>query len=497
MSQMDAGAGTDASRVLTESSHIAPRLRARRRVPEPGRERCRDDARTPTIDRQPTTTVFAGGPPLSALHDAGLGLAGLLDSIDDGKLRQVIRLIEASGQRLTLEPALAGLRPRLRKLRPERPLTLPRLLTTPFAAALDHDVGVASSFSIARQRLGYWQARITERLDPALLEAARAAIAGRSEDDTTAMIAAGRRLWPAVASVLAAEPVPDETTPIEAERLRIADLAGIAEQLVPRLASLSSSFCANDADDRATLGAILALATGAGPDRLGTLAAMLLRLARQPTALARRLPDLAPVPLRARLQSILRQLEAEHRQYLAGELARLGGDRSEPLEDAIDRLGKLADALVGQASAPLAEPAAELRALRHEAADLARERYATSIDTVLAPLPAVDAADRAGAIKTREEAARRLARLASIVRRLAPTTAVHELTGATVERLVDLGARCGRGAGTLVDIDDARLIEILAGPDLAWHYLRPQVGKLVAAPGAKGRTARRSTVAGE
>ena len=437
---------------------------------------------------------------MSAIHDAEGALAGLLDSIDDGKLRQVIRLVEASAQRRTLEPALATLRPRLRQLRPRRPLTLRRLLTIPFAAALDREPGRFWSFAISAERLGHWQRLVIERLDPAVTEAARAAIAGRSADDETAIRSAGRGIWPEAARVLAAEPMPGETDSIETERHRVADLLTIADQLVPWLGRLVAPVAMRDDDDRAAVSAILALAQAAPPDRLGVLATVLLRRASQPEAVAPWLVDLAPAVLRPRLHPLLQRLLTEHRAGLARRVADLEADPTLPLDQAIDKLSALADALAGPAS-PLpertpdkvqdrasasAEPPGEFKALRLRTAAIARDRYAATIDSVLVPLPASDAANRAAAVKAREEAARRLARLGDTARRLSPDISIHPLTQTTVERLVDLQAR-RRGRGqALVTVDDARLIEILAGPDLAWRYLRPEPGRLATPLDASG-----------
>ncbi len=432
--------------------------------------------------------ALAGGKPLSALHDAGGALAGLLDSIDDGKLRQVIRLVEASGQRRTLEPALATLRPRLRQLRPRRPLTLFRLLTLPFAPALDHTPGGQWPYSIARERLEAWQKRMVERLDPPTIAAARAAIVGQAADDEAAILEAGRRCWAAAAAALAAEAVPGETEVTAVERRRIADLLAIGEQLVPLLGRLPSPLAPGDEADRATLEALLALAETGPADRLGVLAAVLLRRASQPATLVRWLLDLAPAALRPRLHPILQRLSAAHRAEIARGVADLGGAAELPLEVAVDNLSELADALVAPIAATTGKPPyrlpervedEELVRLRQTAAALARERYAEAIDGILLPLPTAEAANRAAAVRAREEIARRLARLGSTVRRLATDVSIHQITEAAIERLVDLEARRRGGGRALVTVDDARLIEILAGPDLAWRYLRPEAGRQV------------------
>ncbi len=420
---------------------------------------------------------------MSAIHDAGVALAGLLDSIDDDKLRQVIRLVEASGQRRTLEPALATLRPRLRQLRPQRPLTLRRLLTIPLAPALADPSDGYGSFSIPRARLAHWQTVLIERLPPAVTEAARAAIAGRAADDETAILDAGRHLWPGAAATLADETMPEETEMIEAERQRIADLLLLANQLVPLLGRLPPPLELGDADDRATVIAILDLALSGPQERLGVMASLLLRRMRQPAVAIQRLLDLAPLALRSRLETILQLLLAEHRDNLAGRVARLRAEPDLPLDRAVDDLAALADMLAGSAPPARGQSVdrlgtdSELAHLRKTAAKIARERYGATLPAILAPLPPPGAADRSAAVKAREQSARRLTRLGIVARRLAPDVSLHQLTEAAIERLVDLEARRRGDGRALVTIDDARLIEILSGPDLAWHYLRPASGR--------------------
>jgi hypothetical protein len=416
---------------------------------------------------------------LSAIHDAGVALAGLLDAIDDDKLRQVIRLVEASGQRRTLEPALATLRPRLRQLRPQRPLTLRRLLTIPLAPALDDPSDEYGSFSIPRVRLAHWQAIVLERLAPAVTEATRSAIAGRAADDEFAILDAGRHFWPEAAAALANETMPEETEIIAAERQRIADLLLLANQLVPLLGRLPLPLEPSDSADRTTMVAILDLAQVGPPERLGVIASLLLRRMRQPAAAVQRLLDLAPLTLRPRLEVILQRLLAEHRGSLAKRVACLRADPDLPLERAVDDLAALADMLAGAAAPARGRswgrhgPDSELAHLREAAASIARERYGATLPAILAPLPPSGAANRSVAVKAREQIARRLARLGIAARRLAPDVSLHQLTEAAIERLVDLEARRRGDGRALVTIDDARLIEILSGPDLAWHYLRP------------------------
>ena len=117
---------------------------------------------------------------------------------------------------------------------------------------------------------------------------------------------------------------------------------------------------------------------------------------------------------------------------------------------------------------PLPDPAAAT--LRQTAARIASERYADELGQLAhGPTPA-GTLGRAE-IKAGGAQPRRPAKLGKGARNLAPDTPIHRLTEAAVERLVDVGAVRGRGQRPAVSSDDARLIEILAGPDVAWRCL--------------------------
>jgi hypothetical protein len=415
---------------------------------------------------------------MSAIGDAGGALLGLLDSVDDDKLRQVVRLVEATGQRPTLEPALAAMRPRLRQLRPPRPLTLPRLLTVPFEAALVDEASAQTSFVIRRAGLGRWQQAATARLDPAVIDRTKMAILGRGADDRAVIVAAGRDFWPAAAQALTTSEAMEEAPAVAAERRLVVDLLAIGPSLVPLLGRLLPLGAEVDAEDRPTLEEVLALAGGGPADRLGVVASILLRGTPQPWTVARHLVEAAPTGQRDRLRRLLEQLLAEQCAELQRRVTELETAADLPLAEIAGTLWQVAEALApaGAGAADAAGDRAEIEALRRKAAETAAARYATAIDAVVARLPEPGSIERGAAVRAREETARRLARLGRAARRLAPDTSLHRVTEGAVERLVDVGAARRSPGQPLVDVDDARLIEILAGPDLAWSYLRPGTG---------------------
>jgi hypothetical protein len=416
---------------------------------------------------------------MSAIQDTDGALTGLLDTIDDKKLRRVIEVIEATGQRPVLEPALSAMRPRLRKLRPLRPLTLARLLTVPLELVLVDDDSPHVSFAIGRGRLHHWQAAALDRLDANMLEAAGHAIAGRSADDRNVALTVGRDVWPNAAKALAACDQADADSSVAAERLRVADCLAMSPTLLPLLDQLLPLPAVLDAKDKTLLAQIVELGAAGPPDRLATVGSALLRAARQPWTLAAALLDVAAVALQGRLRRELEQLLLAHRASLERlvdrhVLAAKGAAAQPTTELALD-LERLADALVpadGAISDTMVGPG-DASALRQRAAAMATDHCAAVIESVLVPLPAMGSSERAAAQRVREAEARALARLAGTARRLAPACGIKRVAEVAIERLVDVGAARREGRQQPVNVEDARLIEILAGPDIAWHYLRP------------------------
>lgn len=414
---------------------------------------------------------------MSALSESSGALLGLLDAIDDGKLRQVIRVVESSGQRQVLEPALSALRPRLRQLRPQRPLTVTRLLTIPFETALAAEADGTWSCAVARSRLSLWQGEMLAGLPAAAIAEAKTAIHGHAPDDLAVSLTVGRKLWPQAATALAAAKRPGEAAMVAMERLRVADLLAIGGQLVPLVRQLPRGLVAIDAVDEAILKRLLALAEGGPADRLGVLVTLLLRSADQPLVIANLLPRLAPASLLSAIGPFIERVLTELRISLDKVVASHDAPAARPIAEVADDLWRVAQALnppEGSAGNPT------LQAFRQQAAAVARDRYAEAIEAlVTADSASPQGADKPqkrprsrASVRVREATARKLAKLGRAARMLAADTPISRLTEAAVERLVDLEAARGRAEGPLVSVDDARLIEILAGPDLAWRYLR-------------------------
>lgn len=394
-------------------------------------------------------------------------LADRLQLVDDKKLRDVVRVLESTRERGAVEPILAALRPRLRRLRPERPLTLQRLLTVPLEAALVAGGDGAWSFVVDRSRLGELHEIALARLAPGLAAAQEKALAGRLAHETEAILEHGRVFWPAAAVALAVTPV-DEELPdrIVVEQRRAADLLAVAGELVPLLARLPRPLQLLEDDEKALLADIMALALAGSDDRCGTVLTLLLRSTRRPAALVDDLLEAVEPPDRSRLEPLIDRILAEHRATLGSLLDDVAARPEAPVAQVAEAVEQVAEAVVDEAAA-----AAELG---RRAAVVAESRYLAAIQDLaaLGPLPMGDAAAVLAGVRDRETMARAVAKLGRAAGRLVRGDAIEQATASAVEALVDSARDLAGESALTAHVRIARLIEILAGSDRAWAHLR-------------------------
>ncbi|HRY22815.1 MAG TPA: hypothetical protein P5558_00490 [Geminicoccaceae bacterium] len=390
-------------------------------------------------------------------------LADRLQLVDDQKLRDVVRMLESTRERGAVEPILAALRPRLRRLRPERPLTLQRLLTVPLEGALATAGDGAWSFVVDRSRLGELHEAGLAGLPPGLAAALETALAGRLAHETDAILEHGRTCWPAAAAALAAAAavagLPDR---LAVEQRRVADLLAIAPDLVPLLGRLPRPLQLLDDDDKGVLGEILALALAGSDDRCGTLLTLLLRSTRRPAALVDDLLAAVEPAGQDRLRPLIDRILAEHRATLDSLLDGVVARPEAPVAQVAEAVERVAEAVVDEAGAATA--------LGRRAGAMAESRYLAAIqDLAMSPVVAGDAPTVLAGVRERETAARAVAKLGRAAGRLTRGETIERATREAVEALVE---SAGHLTERVVHVRVARLIEILAGADRAWAHLR-------------------------
>ena len=409
---------------------------------------------------------------MSELPKSSGSLAGLLRKVGDRKLREVVRLVETSGQRSSLEPELAVMRCRLRNLKPQRPLTIQRLLTAPFEAALIADQDDPWTFVVRRSDLEQLHVAILNTLDPTIAGKTREQLSGSTLDDDGILMETGRQLWPLAADALAATAA-SAAGAMPASWERVADLLRVGPELMPLLRQLLPLPSVLQPEDRELLVAIMAVAQSGTPDRLGTVLTLLIRAAKNPKAIVQDIVDAAAQAPAVPLTPLLDQVLAEQRASIGRHIASHAQSPDMPLAQAADEAWRFAEVLADSETGNSGNKTQQLEEtlLRERAASAAQSRYATAIEDLVASYADTDLERHKQAVQACEEAARSCARLGQAARRLKPDAPVSRLTDAVVEKLASRENGSADGAGAATSVDTARLIEILAGPEVAWQYL--------------------------
>ena len=409
---------------------------------------------------------------MSELPKSSGSLAGLLRTVGDRKLREVVRLVESSGQRSSLEPELAAMRCRLRKLKPQRPLTIQRLLTAPFEAALIVDQDDAWTFVVRRSDLGQLHVAILNNLDPTVAGKTREQLSGSTLDDDVTLLEVGEQVWPPAADALATTAA-SAPGAMPSSWERVADLLRVGPELMPLLRQLLPLPSVLQPEDKELLAAILALAQAGSSDRLGTVLTLLIRAAKNPKAIAQDIVEASTETPTAMLRPLLDQVLAEQRASIGSRIRAHAETPDMPLAQAAEEAWRFAEVLADNDAEGAGNKTqlVEETSLRERAASAAQSHYASAIENLVASFADADPERHKQAVKTCEEAARCCAKLGQAARRLKPDAPLSRLTDAVVEKLAKRESASPDATGAEASVDTARLIEILAGPDVAWRYL--------------------------
>lgn len=404
-------------------------------------------------------------------------IATSLRNAPEGRLRAVIAAIDRHPRRAEVEDLVELVRPRIAGLHIPRPLTPQRALVVPFEGLLAAGDGVPrDGLRMPRAVLSPLFALVRERIDPAAWAEAERLAEGRRADDTPAVMAVGRRLWPGAVEVL--EAFHD-------------DPRGIGRALAA--AGHDAHLLGN------CLGSILPLM------RLGEAMAAAL-LPRNGVALD---PTLPTAPHRALLLGCVQRDPGLFRLIAAAMLFRSEFPESvtriiRDIAAKLDRpavfgvVAEVADALKADLEAPVTGPgvAAERRgqaamrlvtivsilegmprfdALAIEAGRILGGQFTTTVrDSVIAPLAALarEGAAEADAVRALETAAHAAKRIEAAGRLAGATSAFKEALAAARQPVSVLMRAAAQGsAGGIGRAEIARLAEILLGSDEAMAML--------------------------
>ena len=128
-------------------------------------------------------------------EDALTRISGSASNASDSVLRQVVAVLDAVPSRSMLDPIIAAARPRLKLLRPPRPITFARILFLPFDGALiERDEWSDGSAKFPRAAITPLADAIRAAMGPAAEEIS-ANLGGRNFFDVLQVDQTGRRIW--------------------------------------------------------------------------------------------------------------------------------------------------------------------------------------------------------------------------------------------------------------------------------------------------------------
>jgi hypothetical protein len=401
---------------------------------------------------------------MSTLGIAARQVRAALAAAPDAAVARVVAMLDGLADRGEADAVLESVRPRLRRLRPPRPLRLARLLVMPLEGALVPPGGWRGlPHEMPRSAIGPVVAAVETALR-GLTEQIAAAALGRNTADAALIGELGARLWPAAGAVDLPVPPPRWVAtglPLGAAPPVLALCGALWRHGTALWAAREA---AGEGPPEAALRAALAPLAAEGAAPLTAAMVMLLRHAAEPGRVAAMATALSP----AMAGVAAREVEA----MIARDAAAIASaaDPFGAAEAAASLARRLADldAALGRGMFPAQRASAA--GARREGLAASQARFADALVTRLL-VPAAEAAALPYAddatVAALEEAARDLHRLEAAGRRLGGEAAFDRALRDAVTRLRTLGA----APGGLGRVEVARLIEILAGPEAALPLL--------------------------
>jgi hypothetical protein len=393
---------------------------------------------------------------------------------NDHKIRQIVAVLDDIVNPVANQALLDPIRSRLASLKPARPLRFARLLCIPIdpliVPARDWRPGHPS---VPRTTLAALARVVRSRLGSEV-SAIETIIAGHKTDAARAITLAGDLLWPRAAEILAAAVPPVDWPETGLRAAVFTDLAlAVAAVLrrAPRLRRLARQGAIGAlAPDEQAVSEILVNIANEPPAARGMIVRLILTQSPHAAPVLRRAVASSPG---AAGQSLLRQALSSATDNVLDDM-----ESGSHITDEISR-GSLADAGDGvrRVIALLAELDSDtdaakhrprLRAIRDRLDQACRARFATGVrESLVAPLADADApVDRAGQTQL-ETCARELRVLETAARKIGGQASYDQLLPAATEAV-----KAAAEAGTLTPVRMLRLIEILAGAEVAETYYR-------------------------
>lgn len=389
-------------------------------------------------------------------------LAATTAAAEDARLLRLVQMLDRLPSRGEADHVLDLVRPRLRLLRPRRPLRLARLLFTPLDPSIvppaqwrrgTHCVPRSALAPLAR---AVQAAMAAEERWTGFAET----LERHSTEEEEAVLGLGGRLWPFAAEALPAAPPPGWAE----AGLQPEDYGAIRTLLVPVLASgeaICAAQCAGaEGPPRPVIRAALVGPAAAGPLPLAAALAAVLARAAAPAEVLATCAEFGAAA-RATAGRVLDSM-LEHGPALSATALRAAAAEATHFfgwTEVLARSGSLDP-----------ERARRVQVLQREASEACRARIAESgAAELVQPLLALaagggDIPDQA--LAAIEEEARNLRLLANATRRGGDPSIVEPAMRGLADRILALPARAG-----LSQVELARVVEILVGPEAALQVL--------------------------
>ena len=386
-----------------------------------------------------------------------------LADASDPQLMRILAMVDAMQDRGEADQLIAPLRPRLSKLRPRRPMSLPRLLFTPLNPIIvSGPEWRRGMLAVPRTALQPLADLVRDGATLACANVERR-VSGLTTAHSDEIAAIGREIWPIAAELLRTRPAPENWT--EATGLQEADFKTIATQAA---AGLTNGECiwrliglAQNGRDPADFEfeELLGNAMQGGPDDLAIVMALL----------AARLPR-AEVMLIAAEDVVSRQAEPALRQAADRAVdAMLDGMDSQQVSGptlglAVGELRRMVGLLedIDARSSQRPTRRAKIEKIRQQIDTASRQKFTATLDTDLLKPAGQLAAASDQEVTNLEIAARGLRHFEQAARRLGGAEQYDRQLRNAAEAL-----RPQADETPQTFADRVRLIEILQGSEAA------------------------------
>jgi len=380
----------------------------------------------------------------------------------NGQLFRLTQTLDVLPQRAVAEAVMDAVRPRLRHLRPARPLNLARLLFLPLDPLLAEPRDWRPGQGLVPRSAILPMAEHLRAVEPSLVTGLDARIAGAKLTDEVLAAEQGALLWPAAAKALPRKPpagweeagLPDQ---------HFAEVARICAALWrhgPALWRLRMA--ARDGPPEASLRPAFRVIAADGAEAMELCLGALLPYAAHPARMVAVVAGLN--------QALASPAERALDRYLSGVSPGLEGADLEGMADAAARFARTLRDLDSALTRDKPKRAQQLQALRMSAAQCCNERLeqemARRLTEPLAALVAATAPPDA-AVEALEHAAMALRGIGDSTRRLHASGASEKLFAPVIAQLTALAVRLPKAGSGFLRADALRLLEILAGTSVA------------------------------